>query len=316
MVSATLGVVAAVIAIAAALVILFDALHRRERRVRITTLRLVIPGLPPSAAGARIAFLADLHEGRLYVTREDLLEAVERAEPDLLLLGGDYSSRGSGDAAIELVGRLSRHATTLAIPGNTDRYYDLDLHALGATLAETGGALLVDEARVARAAGARVQVIGVDRRRGDAMDIDPALSRAAEDVHARIALMHSPAGWRALGQLDAHILLCGHTHGGQIRPPGLEAPVTHLSYPARLAAGLFRYRDDPAPAVDRLIDHWRILARGRRPIEVSAADGPLMYVSRGVGVGIVPRRFLCPPELVVIELVPDEGDEEAVGNDG
>ena len=93
--------------------------------------------------------------------------------------------------------------------------------------------------------------------------------------------------------------------------PGSEAPVTHLTYPRELAAGLFRGSAD-GNVPRRLIDHWRVL-RADGPLSASTADGPLTYVTRGVGMGIVPVRILCPPELAVFELVRD--DERGDGAD-
>jgi predicted MPP superfamily phosphohydrolase len=65
---------------------------------------------------------------------------------------------------------------------------------------------------------------------------------------------------------------CGHTHGGQIRIPGLPPPVYNAACPRALAAG-----------------PWR----------VGAMVG---YTSRGVGASGVPARFCCPPEITVLEL--------------
>ena len=91
-----------------------------------------------------------------------------------------------------------------------------------------------------------------------------------------IVLGHRPD--YALGRIDADLLLAGHTHGGQVRLP-FVGPLLTLS---------------------RLPRSWAV---GRSELP----GGQTLYVSRGVGMerGGAPRiRFLCPPELVVIDILP------------
>ena len=85
----------------------------------------------------------------------------------------------------------------------------------------------------------------------------------------------------ALGDVRADLLLAGHCHGGQVRFPVLGPPLT----------------------LARIPRSWTSGAREIRP-------GTTLWVSRGIGMERVdaPRlRFLCRPELVVIDLVPAGG---------
>ena len=82
----------------------------------------------------------------------------------------------------------------------------------------------------------------------------------------------------ALGRIGADLLVTGHTHGGQVCLPLVGPLVTSSKLPKRHSAGL-----------------------------LDLADGTQVYVSRGIGMerGHAPRlRFLCRPELTVLELVP------------
>lgn len=293
-------------------------LSRANRRLRTTHLRVRVPDLPEVLHGRRLAFASDLHYGLLYVTPEELLDAIERARPDLLLLGGDYAATGRHmDAALELIRTLAATRPTFGILGNTDYYLGFDRRALAEAFAVGGGELLVNQTAQVCFDGAAVEIVGLDDPGKGQPDVAAALANSPGNAAVRIALVHSPSAWQEIERLGAHLLLCGHTHGGQIRPPGLEAPLTHPTYPARMAAGLFRYARDRHPSLGRIAGHWWLLSRGEQAITAGTASGPLMYVSRGVGTGLVPVRILCPPELVLIELLSagaEHGERE--GGDG
>jgi predicted MPP superfamily phosphohydrolase len=81
-----------------------------------------------------------------------------------------------------------------------------------------------------------------------------------------------------MGQVDADLLLAGHTHGGQVQLPLLGPLMTNCRVPRAWAAGV------------------TTLSHDRR-----------LIVSRGIGMerGHAPQiRFLCRPELLVIDLKP------------
>jgi predicted MPP superfamily phosphohydrolase len=101
-------------------------------------------------------------------------------------------------------------------------------------------------------------------------------SIARDPGRFHLILGHSPNFARA--RTGADLLVAGHTHGGQVRLPLVGPIMTNTRVPRRLASG------------------WHDLP-----------DGTKLLVSRGVGMerGDAPRvRFLCRPELVVIDLEP------------
>jgi uncharacterized protein len=75
---------------------------------------------------------------------------------------------------------------------------------------------------------------------------------------------------------DVDLTLCGHTHGGQVNVPGIGPLVKASHYTQRLLRGWSQQR-------------------------------ALGYVSRGLGVSLLPLRLNCPPELTVLELAPAAG---------
>jgi predicted MPP superfamily phosphohydrolase len=88
-------------------------------------------------------------------------------------------------------------------------------------------------------------------------------------------LYHTPDLIETASELGVDLYLAGHTHGGQVRLPWLGAIFTASRYGKRYEMGSYRV--------------------GRTQL----------YVSRGIGMeGLgTPRvRFLCPPEIVELEL--------------
>lgn len=103
--------------------------------------------------------------------------------------------------------------------------------------------------------------------------------RVSGSERFHIVFGHSPNF--ALGNVDADLLIAGHTHGGQIRLPIFGAIITMSSVPNAWAAGA-----------------------------TNLGDGRTLVVSRGIGMerGKAPRlRFLCRPEVVIVDIVPGEG---------
>jgi uncharacterized protein len=103
----------------------------------------------------------------------------------------------------------------------------------------------------------------------------PNLSVSPSD-RFQIMLGHCPNF--ALGDVRADLLVAGHTHGGQVRLPGLGPIITLSRVPRGWAAGV-----------------------------ADIGQGRTLIVSRGIGMerGPAPRlRFLCRPELVFVELLP------------
>ncbi len=85
-------------------------------------------------------------------------------------------------------------------------------------------------------------------------------------------ISHAPGGIRHLLKEQVHLILTGHTHGGQIRLPLVGALYMPVKSMREYDAGWFR--------------------RGETWI----------YVNRGLGFAMFPLRFLCPREVAIITL--------------
>lgn len=270
-----------------------------------------LPGLPPSWEGQRIAVLADLQVGMWLANTDMVRRAVARivaGRPAAVLLAGDFlyepvDEERRSEAREELqpddlrqvrqqlstVTDLLRPLTAAGLPvyavlGNHDYLQDE-----GESLAVPP---IADEVAAAlRAIGVvvlRNQVVAIERGPQPLYlgGIDSLLAGRAEprqvlgaipDGAPRILLMHNPDIYPMLPPASAPLAIAGHTHGGQIRVPGLP----HWSWMALKQGGRVR------------ADGW---------IVDEGAPGNRLYVNRGIGFSSVPMRIKCPPELTWIRL--------------
>jgi uncharacterized protein len=221
----------------------------------------------------RVAFLCDFHYG-VYVRRASIaawVDATRSQDPDLVLIGGDLVD-GLVAADIEpLTGELARLQAPLGVYatwGNHDYIRFDDLTPFGEALEASGVTVL-------RNRGVRVRhdlfIAGIDDW-GEGMPDVAAALRERPDAAACLLVSHDP---RALSEIppEVELTLCGHTHGGQVHVPGVGAIVKASRYAQRFARGWTR-------------------------------RSGLGYVSRGLGVGVVPFRLNCPPELTILDLTP------------
>ncbi|HEX2074972.1 MAG TPA: metallophosphoesterase, partial [Geodermatophilus sp.] len=136
-------------------------------------------------------------------------------------------------------------------------------------------------------AGRRIAFAGVDdpHLKLDRYDLVAGPADASADL--RIGLVHSPEP-RVLDRFAADgydLLLCGHTHGGQLRVPFYGALVTNCG-------------------IDR--DRVRWLHRWAEPGPGRPA-GTWLHISAGLGTSpYAPVRFACPPEATLLTLTARE----------
>ena len=226
--------------------------------------------LPGAAAPLRIVQLTDVHLRSVHPAARAVAAALDAEPPDLLVLTGDIVE--SPAALPELTAWLAdlRFGQAVATLGNWEHWGDVSRMALEAAYARAGVALLVDEAQRLALPGGPWSVVGLD----DAVarpDPVAAWRDAARDG-PQLLLAHSPGDLRriasaiaAAGVRAPALSLSGHTHGGQVRVPGV--PPVLPPHSGRFVAGWYDAGGWPA------------------------------YVSRGVGTSVVPARFACRPEV-------------------
>ncbi len=208
-------------ALGAGAVLAAIALVQGNRPPVVRDYEIALPGLPPDRDGTTLAFISDLHLGTL-VGRNWLVARIAQIEalrPDAVVIGGDVleGDDPSELAMLPLLGRLSAPLGVWAVAGNHEH------HGGGTTVRglEAAGVRVLRNEWRELAPG--LVVAGVeDSRRGwepgsSANPIDAALAKRIPGV-ATILVSHMPADVERAARAGVNLMLCGHTHDGQIWP--------------------------------------------------------------------------------------------------
>ena len=268
--------------------------------ISITRERIPVQNLPREFSDFRIGIISDLHLGP-WVSSDLIRESVrilEQEKPDLIVLGGDYigipeSTPGKylpfnadkefddirkeelpsviGSRLCDLLAPLAKmtKGRIASVIGNHDQW--LAPKETIKALNKMGSRLLLNESFSIRRGSATILVGGVeDYLTG--FPYYPFVGLAPKTP--TILVSHNPdyvANLLAKGDKECSLFICGHTHGGQVKFPGLGA----LSYNvenSQFGEGL-----------------------------VKTAKGHV-FTSRGVGVVELPFRLNCPPEVAILTL--------------
>lgn len=241
-------------------------------RISVEQVILRTPKLPASAEAIRIVQISDVHLGpMLYPGRIDpMVNAIEQAQPDILVCTGDLiDGRLTNPSAITTRLRgIQAPMGKFAVTGNHEYYAGID-KSLN-FIKESGFTLLQEQSA---AVGKHLFVLGVNDPAGDSEATEKKVQALLKDLPEDkfvLLLKHRPLYERQHAE-KIDLQLSGHTHQGQIFPFGL---LLRLFYP---------------------------LDCGLKPV----GRQNYVYTSRGTGTWGPPIRILAPPELTIIDLMPE-----------
>jgi len=250
--------------------------RRNLLRLQLRHNEVPLPSLPAAFDGYTLLQLSDLHLDISEALQERLAECVRQLEYDACVLTGDFRFRtfGPHQPALEALARLRPHlrSPAYAVLGNHDTIRMVpSMERLGIQV------LLNESVRIERG-GDALYVAGID----DAHYFRThSFQRAAHDIPndaCAILLSHTPEPYRLAAHAGFGLMLCGHTHGGQICLPGGVPILTDSDAPRAYARGAWRY------------------------------ERMLGYTSVGCGASIVDIRLNCLPEVTLHHLrAPDRG---------
>lgn len=250
--------------------------------VRQTSVKL--PGLLPETAPIRVALLSDIHLGNRGMAPSRLsgiVDQVNAARPDLILIAGDFvTGHDAKDAAQRVAGltaplsRLRAPLGVLAVYGNHDHW--TAPVAIRSALAKASIPILENQA-VRRGP---LAIVGVGDHFSGHDDLARSVKNALQVGGIPVVLTHSPD---IVPELPAHFsfVLAGHTHCGQVVLPWI------------------------GPLLNRApFAQWRRLYDPRYRCGIVRDPGRLTIVTAGVGSGTAPMRFGAMPDWWLVTLHP------------
>lgn len=259
------GMVAALILLVALDAFLIEPHGLKVSYVTLPTTKIETP--------VRVAILADIQTDAPGPYEAGAIQRALDTKPDMILFAGDYiqmgkRSRGydSESAALNTIlkeAELDAPLGAFAVMGNVDRRGEWMQVFEGLPVAAVETRTQFDLGEI------HLTTLSLSE------SFDTTASVSADDAF-HIVLGHSPNF--SLGNVEADLLIAGHTHGGQVQLPLLGPVMTLSAVPREWASGV-----------------------------TEIAPGKTLIVSNGIGVerGYAPRlRFLCRPEVVIVDLVP------------
>jgi uncharacterized protein len=270
-------------------------------RNRFTLRRADVPVLAPDAEPLRLLHVSDLHMTPGQRRKQSWVRELDGTDPDLVVVTGDNLSHPDAVPGVaHALGPLLDRPGIFVFGSNDyrgpiiknplgyfdrDREYiqgvDLPTEELRELFVSVGWIDLNNARTTLKAGGRTIEAVGVDDPHVERDDYDSVAGPASPDADLRVGLVHTPEPYvlDAMADDGFDLLLAGHTHGGQVRVPGIGALVTNCGLDRHMARGLHRW-----PSGDRRT--W-------------------LHVSAGIGTHpTAPVRFACRPEATLLTLIP------------
>jgi predicted MPP superfamily phosphohydrolase len=268
-----LRIVLAAAAAAGIAALAVDSFLVEPSSVEITRYPLPIPNLPEAWVGAKVVHITDLHYPRSKRLFEWLVRTVNTEEADLIVSTGDYVVHRPSEAvsAAKYLAQLRARHGVLGVLGDHDFHVKTkqEIHGLVERISGAGVRLLRNTA-IELPGGLWIAGIDPSTRKIQRADFDAAV-RAVPGGKPHLLLSHAPDIIPEASRREVPVVLCGHTHGGQVVVPFYGPPITHSKVSKEYASG------------------WSSLGKTR------------MYTGRGLA-SHYSLRFCCRPEITVFTL--------------
>jgi uncharacterized protein len=270
--------------------------------------------LPPGSAPLRVLHLSDIHLTPSQQQKQRWLRGLAELRPDLIVNTGDNISHAESIPALmralgdlrdvpgvyvlgsnDYWGPVLKSPLRYFLPGGGRKHFQgppLPWRELRSTFDDVGWLDLSNRLGELKVANTRIAFAGVDDPHLRYDRLSDVSGQADPSADLRLGVAHAPY----LRVLDAFTsdgydaILAGHTHGGQLRVPGIGALVTNCDLDRRRSRGLHRHQ-----------------AGGRES---------WLHVSAGLGTSpYAPYRFCCYPEASLLTLTAMAGDARALSGE-
>lgn len=221
--------------------------------------------------GIKIVFAGDFHLKPSDDERLDkIISKINRQKPDIVLLGGDFvkGHKLKSSMPLEKIAQIlgsKIKAPVYSVIGNHDFW--LYKNAAVEILQQNGIKVLNNKNTMLQINNNILYLAGVEDETTQQPDVRKALQNTGTPV---ILISHSPDVFPDVPS-NVNLTVAGHTHGGQVKIPFLGAIIVPSKYKTKYASGFIE------------------------------ENGKKLIVTQGLGTSILPIKFNCFPEIVVIE---------------
>jgi hypothetical protein len=252
--------------------------------------KVYVKRLPSAFDGLKIGQITDIHAGPLVPSKliKKGVDLIMEKRPDLIVLTGDFVSGATKilwtsyggfkkhhyDYCMKELARLKAPLGVFAVLGNHDFWSGPEVAVkIAGGLESIGVRVLRNQAIPLDREGQYFYMVGVDDYWEGSYSLTRALQGVPKDA-CRILLSHNPDVNEDIENMNERIdfIISGHTHGGQVVLPFVNA----LYIPSPFGQ---KYRDG-------------LVRDGERQT----------YISRGLGLFFVPIRINCPPDVTMLIL--------------
>ncbi|MBQ7287959.1 MAG: metallophosphoesterase [Candidatus Gastranaerophilales bacterium] len=225
-------------------------------------------------AGIKIVYASDFHiKPHQNKQLKNIVEKINAQNPDIILFGGDFVSghiplftMPIEKIALGLSEVRAKYGVYSCI-GNHDLWFNLE--DVTSALEKNNIKVLYNQNAKIKTDKKEIFIAGLQYK---PLNLTPMTEALKDTKSPTILLTHSPDEFPDVPQ-NVNLTLAGHTHGGQVRLPFFGAILTASEYGQRYVYGLIE------------------------------EDNKKMIVSKGIGLSILPFRFMCKPEIVVVEFI-------------
>ena len=245
---------------------------RNALEPEVHCVQMAFRNLPKAFDGFRILHLADLHIDGMDGLAEVVAEIVSECEVDVCVMTGDYRFELYGSCAAVYPRIRTIHSKIRTEFGVLGTLGNHDAAEMAVELEKYGIRMLVNEAIELRRQRQSMWIVGVDDPHDYLCDDLPLALEEVPRDDFKILLAHTPEMFKEAANSGVDLYLSGHTHGGQIRIPFMGALIQNAKCPREFVQGHWHHREMQG------------------------------YTSAGVGCSMLPVRFNCPPEIVIVEL--------------
>jgi len=249
--------------------------------VRLDSVDVAVQNLPESLENLTLIFLGDIHIGR-YTQDEKINQfqnVFKKADGDLFLFAGDLVTRGDSFIPRGIKELCNTQAPLGRIACMGDHDYWSGPQEISHGLIKCGWRFLENQHRVIHTKNHKILVTGVTYIYSERTPVSrlSTLFQNAPEADVKIVLVHQPSEevMETAAKNGYHLMLAGHTHGGQIVFHPFGIPFTPSQFENRIYSGQGRH------------------------------NGMQVVITNGIGLTLAPVRYHAPAEITKIRLVKE-----------